>query len=75
MVPASQTVRQPSPVLDGPVGQHLVCWEMSILHFERLSHLKCFVDIQSESDGVAEEEDEDDGEEERHHGGVPSVLG
>ena len=39
-----------------------------------MAHLECFVDIQSESDGVTEEEDEDDGEEERHHGSVPPVL-
>ena len=75
MVPPGETVGPVSPVLDGPVGQHLVCWEMSLLHFENLSHLECFIDIQSESDGVTEEEDEDYGEEERHHGGVPSVLG
>ena len=38
-----------------------------------IDHLECFVNIESQPDGVAEEEDEDDGEEERHHGGVAPV--
>ena len=40
-----------------------------------IDHLECFVNIESQPDGVAEEEDEDDGEEESGHGGVPPVVG
>ena len=38
-------------------------------------HLKGFVYVKSEPDGVAEEEDEDNGEEESCHGSVSPVLG
>ena len=38
-------------------------------------YLKCFVNIQAESNWVTEEEDEDDGEKESHHGGVSPAVG